>query len=829
MIKRLLAILVSVLPLATNAQLAVGEWELYNAYDGVMNHSNHYNDSPFTGYQLVETPGFVYYVSQNCLFSYDKETQETYSFSAINKLSDSTVKGIWYNDKGKYLLVAYDTGNIDLIYEDGKIVNLPDIKDATLTSTKNINDVAFNDNKIYIATSFGLVIYDDQRHFVIDSGIYKFSILSVAIVNGNIVIYSSDANSPKQYFVCSIPVGSRINSFNSYKLYPWSDGWISYANCLRALDGNKLIVRAYDSSTKLFALAQLEFDFAKSTVKKTWLYSKAIGYPALLKDGRYFVKGDNEILYISPDGSIEKASLASPLPDQAIAMYDGPTSVWTANSEGIACYDITASPVTIKNDYSHLNLINLKKANKLKFSPTNRLYINQMTISHVYGTSSWWLQRSSILDDGNFTDATATNVKNLNSSGPAYQLGENIIRDVCDVVEDPNDPDTYYVGTVWEGVFKLTKNENGQYVETAHYFTNNAPYEVYSGLVLVPALAFDKFGNLWTLNGKVSASSSDMPVKILPAAALSKSSVTASDWKVLPIADFGSSFDSRILVCQHSNMIFILDSAYGTRLLAYDTKGTASFSDDTYYVWEKWVDQDGKQFGQGRATSIIEGTDGKIWIGAENGIVEISNPTEATNPNMVFNRLKVPRRDGSGFADYLLDTQQVLSLAVDGANRKWAGTASSGLFYISPSGDEIIETYDTDNSVLTNNDIYAIACDPLSNDVYVGTGDGVYRYNGKVAPGADDYSNVYAFPNPVRPDYTGWITIKGLIDGSRVKIADASGSVFLDTVSEGGMITWDGCNRNGERVRTGVYYVYASKSGDGIDTQGAVTKILVVN
>ena len=63
---------------------------------------------------------------------------------------------------------------------------------------------------------------------------------------------------------------------------------------------------------------------------------------------------------------------------------------------------------------------------------------------------------------------------------------------------------------------------------------------------------------------------------------------------------------------------------------------------------------------------------------------------------------------------------------------------------------------------------------------------------------------------------------------SLVKIADAAGHVFFSGRSNGGMITWDGCDPSGQRVRTGVYYVFASEAPGG-GGSGAVTKILVVN
>ncbi len=129
---------------------------------------------------------------------------------------------------------------------------------------------------------------------------------------------------------------------------------------------------------------------------------------------------------------------------------------------------------------------------------------------------------------------------------------------------------------------------------------------------------------------------------------------------------------------------------------------------------------------------------------------------------------------------------------------------------------------------MKRNKIFSVLCDPNNNKVYFGTDQGLVIYTSNSAPASEDYSDVYAYPNPVRPDYTGWITIRGLMDKSLVKIADAAGNVFFTTRSEGGMVTWDGCDASGERVKTGVYYVFASQNENG-DASGVVTKIMVVN
>jgi hypothetical protein len=146
---------------------------------------------------------------------------------------------------------------------------------------------------------------------------------------------------------------------------------------------------------------------------------------------------------------------------------------------------------------------------------------------------------------------------------------------------------------------------------------------------------------------------------------------------------------------------------------------------------------------------------------------------------------------------------------------------------VSADGDEILEHFTTENSYLPSDAVLSVFCDPNSNDVYFGTSVGIVSYKGTASPAKADYSDVYAYPNPVRPEYTGWITVTGLMEDSLVKIADAAGNVFYQGKSEGGMVTWDGCNSSGERVKTGVYYVFASHTADE-SQMGVVTKILVV-
>ena len=149
MIKRLLLILIAFVSFTTAvAQTAVGNWKVYSMFSDIQ--------------KIVQTPHKVYFQSGNYLYSYDKETQEVYNYTSQNKLNDNIVDNLYYNRDKDYLVITYSTGNIDILYNDGEVVNLPEIKNSTLNYSLEINDVTFLDDYIYVATKFGVVVFNEN-------------------------------------------------------------------------------------------------------------------------------------------------------------------------------------------------------------------------------------------------------------------------------------------------------------------------------------------------------------------------------------------------------------------------------------------------------------------------------------------------------------------------------------------------------------------------------------------------------------------------------------------------------------------------------------------
>ena len=175
--------------------------------------------------------------------------------------------------------------------------------------------------------------------------------------------------------------------------------------------------------------------------------------------------------------------------------------------------------------------------------------------------------------------------------------------------------------------------------------------------------------------------------------------------------------------------------------------------------------------------SIAEDLDGNIWVGTDQGPLIYYNPEKIFDDDLKAFRIKIPRNDGTGLADYMLGTESITSIAVDGANRKWLGTISSGAYLLSPDGTTLLKSYNEQNSPILSNSIVSLAVDNITGEVWFGTSKGVQSVRGDATVGEEMFSNVYTFPNPVREDYSGNVTITGLMRDSQIRITDISGNL----------------------------------------------------
>ena len=774
--------------LGVSAQTSVGTWKTYSSFSDVR--------------KMVQTPQKVYFISGNYLYSYDKETEETYNYNSGNKLNDIVITDIYYNIEGKYLLVTYSSGNIDIIYDDGEVVNMSDIKDAGLNYSTEINDVAFGGGYIYVATKFGLIVFDEKKHEVKSSGVYDKEISLVTTVGDYVVIDQNHA----LYFMHK---DGRFETFSNFTQI--SQGY--YLVDIEGISEDKILCKGSNKYIRVVSL-----DIENKKVKSVFIDKTGTASDFIKgKDSFYYIS-NGIINSVSNEGeNITLSSIPTELSAQIISLWDDTDEVWAGDANGIANYKISSGELTVLHDKFKPLAISVDYPFFITSDSNGKIYVSNTSESSRYVFSYKKQSFISTIEGDNIEDITPTEFYYSHKNNPNSEL----LYDTYQIVIDPEDIETYYIGSHWEGMYKVKDRK------TIAYYNPTTSSLRESWGCRVHAMAFDKENNLWCANEVLT--SGEASLHILPAAARKKESTSPEDWIPISLGDFTSAKDVRLLICKNSNMIFICDGKWGGTMVAYDTKGTyADTSDDVYMAWNNFIDQDGKSFSADYITALTEDKNGRVWVGTSNGIIEITNPRNATNSSLTVNRLKVPRNDGTNYADYLLDAIFVSSISVDNSNRKWIGTTTDGVYLVNETGSEIIEHFTNDNSYLPKGTVYRVYAHPMNNSVFIGTQYGLLEYSSDSSPAMEDYSQIYAYPNPVKPEYTGLITITGLMDNSLVKITDSAGNVFYTSRSEGGMVTWDGCNSSGERVKTGVYFVFVS-SNSNEQSSGAVTKIMIIN
>lgn len=784
-----------------NAQLPVGAWTIHSAFNGITD--------------IAETTTTVYYLSAGALFSVDKATGETRSLNSANDLNGGSITGIYAHPEGKYLIVAYADCNIDRINSDGSVVNISDISDALIPGAPEINWVGFGKDRFYVAGSYGLTTFDANNNQARETMFTEQPVTRVFGLGDYVVIvYDRQFRHAKQ--------SERLISLDQFKYIGSNMDRTDVTKPVTV--GDHRIV--YISGT--YARVA-DFDFPANTLKIS-----------VVTDGGSNVSGINKIVSVGPDKAFvangSKAYIFTPDNDRstgtasalsstlagqtAMSAFGGLDKLWAGNAAGINSYDATnlAQPVELtakfgKGDFTAAgcNRIATQYDGSIFFWNEYASFIGLDDFANIAGNT---LHASSYNKATGFTSISTSpftiNGTNRNQvTSPSY------------MIKDPRDPDSWYIGSWADGLMRFT---NGEITATLNCKT--APFGSYDGgrSTIISNVLFDNYDNLWILK------QSDESKSEIFAIPYDKISDNSTDWVSFPrLSDAYITRWSFGIHLKANEMMAYAGGYWHVTLVLVNQNGTASLSDDKLIAINSFIDQDNKTFTASHTTALCEDKKGRLWIGTDNGIFEITDPKKATADVTQINHLKVPRNDGTGLADYLLDAQLVSGIACDNSNRKWISTTTSGVYLVSEDGDEILEHYTTDNSILPSNKVLSVACDPNSSSVFFATEQGVIEYNSTSAPASEDLSDVYAYPNPVRPDYTGWITVTGLMANTLVKIADAAGNVFFQGRSEGGMLTWDGCDANGDRVRTGVYFVFASHGASGESSDNCVTKIMVIN
>ena len=338
--------------------------------------------------------------------------------------------------------------------------------------------------------------------------------------------------------------------------------------------------------------------------------------------------------------------------------------------------------------------------------------------------------------------------------------------------------------------------------------------ELGNDYVLVYGLAYDSEGNLWVLNNQTKKEnlirvSKDGQITSFSKPELMKDGVGLSGLSQMRL-------DSRNLLW------FCNDHWIQPGLFSYDPKN------DKLNAYTRFVNEEGSNVDITAVHCWAEDMDNNIWVGTTAGPMLLQRSQMNEQENYRFVQVKVPRNDGTNLADYLLAGLEITAMAVDGGGRKWFGTKGNGVYLISADNMKQLQHFVTTNSHLLSNNIQSISINHATGEVFFATDKGLCSYMSDATKAVDSPNDetTYAYPNPVKPGYTGPITIVGLSLNVNVKIVTTNGVLVAEGTSNGGTFVWNGKDKNGKRVASGVYMVQtADENGDN----GTVCKVAVVN
>jgi hypothetical protein len=735
---------------------------------------------------VTETPNRVYALADGTLYSYGKDDNSVTIHSKQNGLSDSEISLIDYHPETNTLLVVYSNSNIDLISPDG-LHNLPFLKNATNIPNKTVNRISFDSQNACLSTAFGIIVIRMDRKEVAET--YKLNSDTYATCVRAATIYAATEDGLLQ---------ASVND-NLLDLHNW----------------------------RPLPLPSTDFD------------DKKISRLCLFRDAICFLADGAGIFYIDPAGDtktlIKHAGLTNMRLQADRLIAHTPTTLYLYESltqyesAGLGALNDAASLRADGNYWiaaGASGLIGIKRTAPNQFEP----FLSGLNLDgpkrNLAASLTMHDRKLLVAGGGRWTDRlrnpgtlmTCENGKwtNLDETDIDKKVGYPCL-DYTAAAVDPNDPDHCFISTYGEGVLEI---KNNQYLQLYnHNNTDNALQTIVPGdknYIRVGSVTFDPQGNLWMTNCEV-----DRPIVVRTA---------AGQWKALqyPGVNNASYLVDKILITTKGHKwVNVPRSREQTGILVFDDRSTpADPADDISHFFPSFKTGTGAAIEAGVYYAIAEDLNGEIWIGTDKGPIYCPAPARAIdNPdNLYCNR--IIRADEHGENFYFLGGEQINAIAVDGGNRKWLGTAGSGLLLVSPDGAQTIHHFTTDNSPLYSNTIQSIAIDPLSGEVFIGTDKGLLSYYGLATRADDTYTDVYAYPNPVRPDYDGQVIITGLMNNSNVKITDLNGHLIYQGKSAGGQFAWNCRTAAGRKVATGIYPVLISTP---TAKESVVTKIAVIN
>ncbi len=776
-------VLMTLLSAEASAQsnLAIGQWQSHHSYSQTV--------------MVTQSADQVFYATEESIMILDKEELTVDFLSRIEGLTETGIQQILFDEVNQQLIIAYRNSTIDIVRSDD-IITIRDISDRSdIQGDKLIYDMYIRDGqKLYLATGFGLVEYDLQA---LEFGFTMNIAQRVSKVDGSgdvvVIALDSPTNDQVGSYVLNLtttntpgffPIWERLepeqglpqNYTAKDVLMLGSKLYISLEEEIYVDDGSRNFELVYENT-----FADYELLFMEPSPEGIMIGSYERGG----RNGRGALMFLNENDDIISDVTFCIRNLMDAVIDDEGRIYF--SDLWKDISY-LESRNGPCVPIVVDSPYdSELRDIAVQDG---------RVYVASGGIRDNFGDLAG-RNGVYIFQEGSWT--------NLHDNTSQFIKGNDFIQ-LFQVAASP-DGDKAYFGSFWAGVAQY--DVATQTFDTLYNETNSSlQFQQGDARVRISGLAFDSDNTLWVSNFGATE----------PLSALS----AEGEWFSFRV-DRNDALFVTDLVADDQGIVWVAVGGTPGGLLIYD-KGAdlADTSDDR----QRFLNQGNSEIASNSVNAVRVDRSGSVWVGTGAGAVVFEcGGSAAEDEDCVGNRRRV---QVDGITAFLLESEDVLSIAIDGADRKWFGTRN-GIFVQSPDGEEEVMRFDTRNSPLFDNTIRSMDYDPRSGLMYIGTDLGLQSVRTETTGSRDVHeSDVFAFPNPVRANHTGPIAIRGLATDAEVRITDIDGHLVFKTRALGGQAIWDGRDFHGSEVSSGVYLVFSSSTDQLRDIDSHVTKILVV-
>ncbi len=731
----------------------------------------------------------IYAANTVGLVRFEQAELSPQSVTKINGLHDVGVKLVRANPYNNKLLVIFENCNIDVIDINDNISNYPDFKLKIFTGKKTINEVTFDKQYAYLACGFGIVLFDTEKQEVKDTYV-------IGPGGSDLEVYQVALND--SLIFAATPVGIYKSNFKTKNLANFNN-WQKVTNLptgpycgLVQVDGK--IVTAYAPS-KTNQTIQLKDTLY---ILKNNLWSRYQDPSASNTINRFCMTEGTKFSFIDQFG-FKLVDVNSSATLNYITSYNGNAdcrivdTYFGKDHVGNVAYWCADLNYGLYQTYAYYPAEPQKSV--------KRDGVNQPFVSSIDIFNGKIAVSPSHPDAGGGRIYTTEGI-NVYSKGQwnyikQNDLQNNRILDINYVYFDRKDTTKYWATSWGTGLLEYKNNKL-----IGVYNSTNTPMKEVSGTDLRPTgIDMDADGNLWFATSDVSRY---INVR-------KKSGVFLS-------YDLGTPRFTRKIMVDKNNYVWAAHEREGGLTVFKHS----NFTNPIFKVLSKDVGSGNLQ--SNSVFCMTEDKDGKIWVGTAAGVVVFYNPTSIFNSsNFDAQPIKIVQ---DGNVELLLGKEVVTAIVVDGANNKWIGTQTGGVYCFSSDGLTQLYHFTAENSPLYSNSIIDLNYYEKTGDVYFGTELGLQSFRSIIIEGEEKYNGIFAYPNPVKPNYQGSVLVKGLVDNSTVKITDESGNIVWEAKSHGGQIEWNISSFSGTRVSSGVYLVYATNS---TAEDKAVTKILVIN